>query len=79
MKTKLLFSLLAIFLLVGCAGTWTKPGANQQEFNRDKLACKKQAREAMRSVQRMGAPGAAAAEYDNTFASCMKSRGWKKK
>jgi hypothetical protein len=87
LKTKLLFSVFVVFILMGCAQKkWTKPGAGQRAFHQDKLACQQEAREAQKqtqeSMQESGvmagaAAGAASGAYNDTFNSCMMAKGWR--
>lgn len=63
MKNYLVFLIMFLALLVGCAPkTWHKDGATQSDYEKDKLACKKEAN--------------SAGYGHNVFNVCMNSRGY---
>jgi hypothetical protein len=62
-------------LLVGCARfIWVKPGASQQDFQRDAYECERD----MRQSGYFGSGVAAAIESQNFQERCMVARGWSK-
>ena len=66
MKNYLVFLIMFLALLVGCAPkTWQKEGATQSDYEKDKLACKKEAN--------------SAGYGHNVFNVCMNSRGYSMK
>ena len=66
MKEYLVFLIMFLALLVGCAPkTWQKDGATQSDYEKDKLACKKEAN--------------SAGYGHNVFNVCMNSRGYSMK
>ena len=66
MKEYLVFLIMFLALLVGCAPkTWQKNGATQSDYEKDKLACKEEAN--------------SAGYGHNVFNVCMNSRGYSMK
>jgi hypothetical protein len=83
-------AIICVLLLAGCASnTWTKPGASQEDFARDKWQCLSYAGvgappsqitynpNAFAQGYNQGAALAAGARQNNIFRACMFDHGWR--
>jgi hypothetical protein len=79
MNCRVLIPLIA-FLLSACAPMdWTKPGASQNDFSRDKNNCLQQAEQRVSDIGNSlnVVSGTAVVTKEGVFNSCMSSLGWR--
>lgn len=71
--------LLSLFVLVGCAQQWSKPGATESDFNNDRFACLQSAQQAQTSVSLNRYVAAANSGMQTNamlYNACMNARGY---
>jgi hypothetical protein len=72
---KLFLLMFVMFILVGCAPTWTHPNPmknNDNEFRRDSDACRFEAR----IDQFFNSSRSSYSTFQNSYKKCMQTKGW---
>lgn len=77
---RMVFAAVFFFALAFCPGcggtTWIKHGATEQDFNRDKWECSRDAQLAAGGYGPYDTGWARNARFNRNFADCMRGKGW---